>query len=761
MLHDVWAAGSLAVVLPLRTAPVTRWREGARGRSCRTPWDLTGLGRGSLVTPPHDVPQRPVADPRLRAAVAPRAGDHHVWIQRPGPLTGTDWTPLPGDWDLHPGCFVTAVEHVVHREPQEAAYVVLHVQLTGVALRDPAAAAAFFAHPTSVADPVAERPAHRERIGHQVLDGLLRELGVVEDDALESWERPFVISHLVPRGSEFRGGLPAFDLPDHLAVGWVGEHAWAARMAQASDLDLDREPGLEPTPAQDAGTWLGSTWAHPAAHGLSFVAARGVSARPSGTEEGALGWTNSAGDRPYREHTAMSVLAHRDAVDLVVLAMRQRRFLADHAERLPRATRPADPRRRMRLAQQHEDRMTAFRTRWWLTRVPDDAEVSAVLRGVQAALGVPRLHDEVGQRQADVARSLAVSAELARLERDERVGPHDRLRAPSRVLAGLAAAVAVGAAALAVGASTGPLGVAAAAASLLVAVLLVVTLVTGGERRSAGGVDELVEALPVRTPGGHRLRAFAEQVAADVTECEDGWVGTGRTSAARRAADVRRAVYDTDPAELRRLLEIFTSHRPGSRCRCAGFPVGLAAVVWNPRAPLAVVTGVLEQHGPVGEPGVDDVLLAGVLEAHGARLDRDTLRTSCPAVPSAERPLTTAAVMRLPRLDAGSQAELWERGRHGGPAGAWADGVPTLAAAIAANARADAGLVATVAGHLWNGDAAARLESVPAPLIGEPDRPPPAPRASLHDVLLERLRRDSGDDEGTCSLEDLISPGSP
>ncbi len=769
--RDAWAAGSLAVVVPLLAPPSTAWRDDTHDLSRSHPWGLTMLGRGSLVVPPQQLRHRPISEPRIRGALSPASDDYHVWINRPGDYMGRFWTALPGDWELHPGCFVTAVEHVVHREPQEAAYVVLHVQLQGPALLDPVGASAFFAHPTSADDQAdlgwfGAESGHRERLDHRVLDVLLRELGVLDEGTYQPWERPFVISHLVPRGAGFRDTLPAYDLADHLAVGWLAEHAWAARMSGSTNLDLVREPELEPSPAQDAGFWLGSTWAYPQQHGLAFVAARGVGARPSGTDEGALGWTNAEGVHPYAEHAATAALAHRHAVDLVLLSMRQARFLRDLAERLPRTLNPADQRHRLRLAQQRQEELMAFRARYWVTHVPSHPEASRVLAGVQTAMGLPDLYDEVARQQDDVARALSIAVGIEREDqRDRDVARSDRLDTRVTVLG---AVLAVSGVVFGMAQLTGEAGWSYAWVVTLSAVLLSPLLLAGvlaARRRPdagrPGGVEALVAEVPRRAIAGQDLHAFAVHVVDEVPECADGWTST--TDRARSvgalAADVRAAVYSTSSAQLGTLHARFRRHPTGSRCRCAGFPIGLAAVAWNRHTPREVVLSVLRQPDLLGEPVADDALAAGTLEAHGAVLDADTVWSLYrDTLPSTARPLTTAAVMRLSRLDAVAQGELWDRGRSGGPGGAWADAVATLAAGIAANPQANAEFVATVASHLWSGDAAARLESVPRAFAGSRDPGPAVTRQrTLHDLFLARLRTESGDVAGTSTLEDLMA----
>lgn len=769
--RDAWAAGSLAVVVPLLAPPATGWHDGAHDLSRTHPWGLTMLGRGSLVVPPQQLRHHPIGEARVRGALAPAGDDYHVWINRPGDYMGRFWTALPGDWELHPGCFVTAVEHVVHREPQEAAYVVLHVQLQGPALLDPVGAAAFFAHPTSADDQAdlgwfGAGAGNRERLDHRVLDGLLRELGVLDEGTYQPWERPFVISHLVPRGSGFRDTLPPYDLADHLAVGWLAEHAWAARMAGGTNLDLVREPELEPTPAQDSGFWLGSTWAYPRQHGLSFVAARGVAARPTGTDEGTLGWTNADGDRPYAEHAATAALAHRHAVDLVLLSMRQARFLRDLADRLPRTLNPADQRHRLRLAQQRQEELMAFRSRFWVTHVPSHPEASQVLAGVQAAMGLPALYAEVDRQQDDVARALSIAVGIEREDqRDRDVARTDRLDARITVLG---AVLAVSGVVFGMAQLTGEAGWSYAWVVTLAAVLLSPLLLAGvlaARRRPApgrpAGVEALVAEVPRRAIAGQDLHAFARRVADEVPECADGWTSTTdrHRSVEALADDVRAAVYSTSAAQLRDLHARFSRHPAGSDCRCAGLPIGLAAVAWNRHTPREVVLAVLRQPGLLGDPAADDALTAGTLEAHGAVLDADTTWSLYrDSLPSTARPLTTAAVMRLSRLDAVAQGELWDRGRSGGPGGAWAGAVATLAAGIAANQQASPEFVATVASHLWSGDAAARLESVPHAFAGSRDPGPvSARRRTLHDLFLARLRSESGDEAGTSSLEDLMA----
>lgn len=685
--RDAFAAGSLAVVYPLASPPVPGWSDGTHEGSRRYPWQLTMHGRGARLVPPSPLDPPAVTEPHIRAALTPRADGYRVWINAPGETMDRWWTPLPGDWDLFPGTRVSAVELLAFTEPQVAQFLVVHVVLHDDGLADPARVAAFFGRPTSA------RPDEgaRRRLDHRVLGGLLRELGLTSG-SYQPWHTPFVISHLVPEGDSARASLPPAELVEHVAAGWSTEAAWAARMAQSPDLDHVRAPALGPgTP--DTGFWLGTTWVHPAAHGLALVSAQGLSARPTGGTEGVHGWMNTDGEQPGVQHVSLEALAHRNVVDLAILAIRQESYLREHADAVPRALNPRDHPTRLRAAHRGQRALLEFGNRHWVTAIASQPDASRVLAGLHAAKGLPDLYAEVRRRQQDLARLLVTEGQLEVATGDRRA-PH------------------------------------------------------------TGSMEELADQLPRRTPEERRLSDFARLVVERVPECIEGWVvahhgpGSNRRPllATLRALDT--ATTSTDAGELHRLYKRLTRHPPGSDCRCAGPPVAVAAVAWNRRAPQDIVHHVLRHRGLLGDEVADDLLTAHTLTVHGTRLTSEQVRELFESgVPGIERPHTTSALMRRRRLDSATVTALWEHGRHGGPHGTWSAAVATLAAGIALNEYVTTELVALVAGQIWSGDASAQLSSVPAPFNDLPPREP-EPDCTLGDLLLARLRVDSGSAAG-------------
>ncbi|WP_126688233.1 hypothetical protein [Nocardioides ferulae] len=372
---------------------------------------------------------------------------------------------------LPPGCVVRAIE-VLHfpnysrpttadgQEPEVRkghgdldSFVVVHVMLTGQALADPGAAAAYFALPAANTD---------VRLGYGSKDpqGMGQPLRVMTFQqwarllsalgfdpigptgtkvdpwrtkcALRAW-RPFVLSHLVPEGevppSPFR--------PRGGATQWSAEQEWAWRMTGGQRLTQAWEPGRGVDDAVRDGLWLGSTWARATATGMAFVGTRGVGERGTVHErEGAVWWRKGFHNV---EHARTAGLVHRNAVRLAALTIRQSEKLQTHAEELatgvtwpsppPAGAAPDSPEVLGYLAVSEEVaeqalalelRLIRARNQVWFSQLPGRQEETGVLRSLQSAAGVPELLADIEVEQTQVTRVLEQQASRVRAAHDKR-----------------------------------------------------------------------------------------------------------------------------------------------------------------------------------------------------------------------------------------------------------------------------------------------------------------------------------------------------
>lgn len=470
-----WAHASLAIVVPVLRAP--GYVPPAGGAA----WDLEGLfAAKDVFTNPNKVAWDPIADERMRWALSPVLEDRAVegrdglagpsgkqvtlahlagaagWLpsEGPGAVTSTREPAAP----LPAGCEVRAVE-VLHfpnylRPAQLAdgseppvrtgpgdvdSFVVVHVLLSGPALDDPGSAAAYFAQPAvntdlrvgyNAKDPQGAGRPPRVMTFHQWA-GLLGALGcapigptgakVARRDAtytLRAW-RPFVVSHLVPDqrvpASPFLPGAG----PGH----WSPEQAWGWRMTGGQRLTQTWEPGhgVE-DPARD-GLWIGSTWVRATSSGLAFVATRGLGEQATvHAREGATWWRTGFHNV---EHVRTAGLAHRNAVRLATLAIRQSEKLQVHAEALAQdiewpAPPPSDPGPDSAVMREYVARsdeiakralelelgLIRTRNQVWFSQLPGHPEETGVLQALQSAARTPELLADIALEQAQVSRVL-------------------------------------------------------------------------------------------------------------------------------------------------------------------------------------------------------------------------------------------------------------------------------------------------------------------------------------------------------------------
>lgn len=350
-------------------------------------------------------------------------------------------------------------------------FVVAHVVLSGEALVDPGAAAAYFALPATKtdlrvgynsSDPAGSGSPLRVMSFTQWAD-LLGVLGFARigptgtvvprrKDVFEvrAW-RPFVISHLVPNEA-----VPAspFAAADDLAH-WDDVQAWGWRMTGGQWLTQAWEPGRGIDDPTRDGVWVGSTWVRATDGGLAFIGTRGPGERGTVHDrEGATWWR--LGEFHNVEHVRVAGIAHRNAVRLAALSIRQSEKLQERAEQLvgtirwpqvPTAHTPeegdggAGGGEEVSAAQrefeelvkiaahevtQMEMKLVQTRNQLWFSQLPGRREEGAVLRVLQSAAGTPDLLGDIEVEQTQVARTLQqqealVAAARARREEGARV----------------------------------------------------------------------------------------------------------------------------------------------------------------------------------------------------------------------------------------------------------------------------------------------------------------------------------------------------
>lgn len=409
---NAWAAGSLAVVVPVATS----------GPLARTPatsapgWDLRGLRRQSTQQPlpnPNVVFWDRTSDEHVASVVAP---DRHQLLLR---LAAGDDRPLPESAaaltaGLPPGIARISAVQVLEFDSGPASaggtFLVLHVEIMGAGLEDPAAVAAYFAHPTRPGKQAEEIQQARARIDHQALTALLTstDLGVplaTSTGVLRRPYEPYVVSHLVPTTSP----LPPPDVKGPHSAPL--EHVWARRMTTGSNLTVRSESADD----RAGGFWLGSTWCLPTEHGISLVATRGLRERPtSGGDDEGMSWNDTSVNV---EHIRLEGFAHCHAVDFAVLALRQTSYLRRHAAALGALTVSWDAGPPYRAALDLQRNLLTFRHRQWFTQVPEDNRVTCLLAGLHRALGTGELLGEIRDEQDQLEDALRLSArEVAEAE---------------------------------------------------------------------------------------------------------------------------------------------------------------------------------------------------------------------------------------------------------------------------------------------------------------------------------------------------------
>jgi len=452
MTVPLWGHASMTVIVPVTP------KSGHSAAPGTKEWDLARLFEtGHTVPSPNVVTWEPIRDKRIERALKPTAS----WAYLPrygtapegqGPepsffteILAANWLPSDGlDAEassqrqkvapLPQGTTIRAVE--VHHlsndgstEPSAAApdvFVVIHLLLTGRSLADPGVVAAYFGHPTARADEQSGYPDKETRVRPRPLlvmnetqwGNLLAVLGFEKIGAtgkLRVW-RPFVISHLVPDEQTPVAPFAATSTLSH----WNDTQLWAWRMTSGKRLTQAWEPGRgDDDPTRD-GTWLGSTWCRATAHGLAFVATRGVHAHATTDDrEGATWWRHGYDNI---EHVRVAALVHRNAVLLAILTMRQSERIQLHGEELATSIPWPDPKspdteqyvkeakKTANIALALELSLLRLRNQLWFSQLPGRPEETRILQALQNAAGTPELLVDIETEQRQVTRGLDAQA---------------------------------------------------------------------------------------------------------------------------------------------------------------------------------------------------------------------------------------------------------------------------------------------------------------------------------------------------------------
>ncbi|GAB2766690.1 hypothetical protein GCM10027020_19240 [Nocardioides salsibiostraticola] len=386
-----WASGSLAVVLPVRGAPA-----GSQPIGPRNPlWTLRSSTRPTTNT------ESPISIDEARLA-AMRSGVGYVVVQGRGLKRNR---ALVDAFPQSNGCLVQAIEIFSYDDVEVMSYVVLHIVLTAPTLDEMAERVTWFVDPGTRSEQASRRWSH---LNHHAL---LRALGFDSPTRRRPDDvRPFVISHLVPDGRS-APELATEEVPD------------GARRSDESSSHPD-------------GYWLGSTWCRASRAALALIETRRIQSTKA--EAGTTGRLDEQVSAPTDRHLEPAVLegfAHHEAVDLVILAMRQSAFLARHAEALANAwdieldsapttlTSVLITSQGMReQALGFDERLAGFRRDLWLDFEDGDEAVHQTFTSVQSALGLrTRLH-EVESEQSAITEALIGSADHISRRVAERYG---------------------------------------------------------------------------------------------------------------------------------------------------------------------------------------------------------------------------------------------------------------------------------------------------------------------------------------------------
>ncbi len=392
-----WASGSLAVVLPVRGNPGGVGPIGPGNEL----WDLHHLSASPLRRESSSLD-----DARVRTM---RSGVNYRVLQ--GRQLSAD--PVLAEALPRPqGCLIRAIEIFTYDDVEAMSYVVLHVVLTAPALTSVEGTVTWFADPSSRSETSWRRWSSVNR------QALLRALGFPNPlRARPDDVQPFVISHLLPKGQS----IPELDSNSGAASAPARtlEQQWAYRLSTGSTA-TDSRSEAGPCCESPDGYWLGSTWCRASSQGLALIGTRGVKTRTD--PDRPMGWQQA--QEEHLQPAALEEFAHRDAVDIVILAMRQSAFLVRHADDLADAwdiqldstpttfesvLRTGDSMREQ--AARFDERLEAFRRDLWSEHGSADESISTTITSVQRALGCNAKLREIENEQFAITRALIGSAD--------------------------------------------------------------------------------------------------------------------------------------------------------------------------------------------------------------------------------------------------------------------------------------------------------------------------------------------------------------
>lgn len=275
---------------------------------------------------------------------------------------------------------------------------------------------------------------------------------------------PFVVTHAAA-GSQLPAETP-------LGAGyerWSAEQQWSWCLTSGDPSLRDTlGPGRGSADAKFATSCLGPTFVRAGREGIAFISpspGEGHTADPS-------------------MHLTLTQLAHLHVVRLVMLHLRQRFFLEDHADDLAALDWDSPGGLPDEMALDLEKRRIRFENKYWFTRLPERPTVAPVIKVLNEASQMADLLQDIATESNAISRVLDL--ENARLSRDAALRSQDSNDRLNRLI-GLFAppAVVVGAVALLADPSR-ELAAAGLGTSFLAAVIMAWTL-SRWERQTRGG----------------------------------------------------------------------------------------------------------------------------------------------------------------------------------------------------------------------------------------------------------------------------------
>lgn len=201
---------------------------------------------------------------------------------------------------------------------------------------------------------------------------------------------------------------------------WKPIHTWTYQLATgANDEQFFRLPPLSAQAGAEGAFEFEATQGRAVPDGLAIIA------------DPLLTTTH------WRDASDIQALLHSRLLDIVLLCLRQRSWLDQHAETLAKvySTSATDEALLATLLDQG-NQLGHFRNARWFTEVPGHPEATALLRALQGALEAKNVLDEATNEEDDLRRTLSMltsarqarNAEERRIEREAAVTRRDRER---------------------------------------------------------------------------------------------------------------------------------------------------------------------------------------------------------------------------------------------------------------------------------------------------------------------------------------------